>query len=239
MSRNILHHMTLREALSNIHRDPHWWRKVGIGGALALTIIGIPWPVGTTIVSLENTLKGFPYPLPPWNDWGTRYIIGFFTILLDLVLFGFPLMFIGLFACCVLAISTLSANPAATGWVVTTMIGIVIAFQLLLFTLSICPISRLIFLREGRIEDAMGMRPFREALHPEVRRTYLRIRLRSLPVYLPFLLCVTVLLLTFQLPFSGAGIVGFILVWLSLSSLFYAHLAVAQLYATINISRHN
>ena len=231
--------MTLREALSNIHRDPHWWRKVGIGGALALTIIGLPWPVGTTVVSLENTLKGFPYPLPLWNDWGTRYIIGFFTLLLDLVLFGFPLMFIGLFACCALAISTLSTNPATTEWVVAGMIGIVVAFQLLLFALSIGPIGRLIFLREGRIEDAMGMRPFREALHPKIRRVCLKTRLRSLPVYLPFLLCVTLLWLTFQVSFSGAWVVGFILVWLSLSSLFYAHLAVAQLYATINISRHN
>lgn len=229
--------MTLREALSNIHRDPHWWQKVGIGGALALTIIGLPWPVGTVVVSLENTLKGFPHPLPPWNDWGTRYIIGFFTLLLDLVLFGFPLLLIGLFACCALAISTISANPVATEWVMTVMIGIIIAFQLLFFTLSIGPIGRYIFLREGRIEDAMSTRPFREALHPEVRRACMGMRLQSLPAYLPFLLCITLLWITLQIPFSGAWIVGLILVWLSLSALFYAHLAVVQLYATVNISR--
>lgn len=223
--------MTLREALLNIHRDPHWWQKVGIGGAPALTGVGIPWSVGTVTVSLDNALKGFSYPLPPWNDWGTRYIIGVFTQLLDLVFFGFPLLIMALFACCALAISTMSSNPAVTDWVVLITTGIIVALELMLFTLNIRPIGRLIFLTEGRVEDAMSMRPLHEALGPGTHNMYFRARLQSLPIYLPILLWFIL-----QSSFPGLWIVGLLILWLSLSTLFYAHLVVVQLYATANKS---
>ena len=71
--------MTLRSALATIHRDPHWWRKMLIGGALMATVVGYPWVAGLEIESLENTRKGFPTPLPRWREWVTRYIAGLFA----------------------------------------------------------------------------------------------------------------------------------------------------------------
>ena len=72
--------MNLRTALQTIHRDPEWWRKILIGGALMLTLVGYPWGAGLVVESLDFTRKGFPTPLPPWRAWGDRYVIGLFAL---------------------------------------------------------------------------------------------------------------------------------------------------------------
>src|SRR6266487_2610898 len=100
--------MTLRTALVTIHSDKLWWRTVLIGGALSCTIFGYPWAAGLLMESLENTRKGFPTPLPRWNDWSSRYLIGLFAGLIDILFFVLPVFALGLLIACgggVLAIS--------------------------------------------------------------------------------------------------------------------------------------
>src|SRR5215210_2720640 len=92
--------MNLRTALGNIHRDRFWWGKILIGGALMGTIVGYPWVAGMEMESMDNTRKGFPTPLPRWSDWSTRYLIGLFTVLIDILYFGLPVFVIGLLFLC-------------------------------------------------------------------------------------------------------------------------------------------
>src|SRR5215210_7295314 len=92
--------MNLRAAVATIHNDRLWWRKILIGGALTLTIVGYPWAEGWVIESLDNTRKGFPTPLPLWREWSVRYISGLFAVLIDFVFFLLPVLAVGLLLFC-------------------------------------------------------------------------------------------------------------------------------------------
>ncbi len=215
--------MNLRTALATIHRDPLWWRKILIGGALMLTVIGYPWAAGLEMQSLENTRKGFPTPLPPWREWSLRYLIGLFAILIDILFFGLPIFAFGLLFLCIGAL-LLSSNSTALAWFTQVSLAVVLLYQLAVFIAGVSPIGRLIYADTGRIEEALGIRPVRKVLEPRVRWIYLRARFQSLPAYLPALL----------LGVAGRFIgwpFNLLMLWLACSALFYAHLVVVQFYA--------
>jgi hypothetical protein len=214
--------MTLRSALSAIHRDPYWWRTVLIGGALMATIVGYPWVAGLEMESLENTRKGFAAPLPRWHDWANRYVIGLLAVLIDILFFVMPVFAIGLLFLCgggILAI----AGGAGVMWLAPAALAALLLYELAVFAAGAAPIGRLIYAEEGRIEDALSARTLREARRPAARALYRRARLQSLPVYLPALLLLGASWLA-GWPF------GLLPLWLALSALCYARLAVVQLY---------
>ncbi len=222
--------MMLRSALSTIHSDPHWWRRVLIGGALMATVIGNPWVAGFEIESLENTRKGFATPLPRWADWGNRYVIGLLAVLIDIMFFVLPVAGFGLLFLCgggLLALSGVGwANLLAPAGLATLLL-----YELAMFALGVAPVGRLIYAEAGNIEDALSARPLRVVRRPAARAIYRRARLRSLPAYLPALLLFTASWLT-------AWPLTLLLIWLGLSALFYAHLAVVQLYVAAERAAH-
>jgi len=214
--------MTLRSALSTIHRDPHWWRTVLIGGALMATVVGYPWVAGLEIESLENTRKGFATPLPRWSDWANRYVIGLLATLIDIMFFVLPVFGFGLLFLCgggILAISGIQW----TIWLVPAGLAALILYQLAMFAIGVAPVGRLIYAEAGNIEDALSARPLREARRPAARAIYRHARLQSLPAYLPALLLFAASWLV-TLPLALLPL------WLGLSALCYAHLVVVQLY---------
>ena len=215
--------MNLRQALATIHRDPFWWRKILLGGALMLTIVGYPWAAGLEMESFENTRKGFPTPLPPWREWSLRYLIGLFGMLIDILFFGFPIVALGIFFVC-LGTLLLSSSAIAGGWLGPAALAILLLYLLAVFATSISPVGHLIYVSTGRAEEALGMRSVREALRPRARAIYWRARLQSLPAYMPALLLALASWFA-PWPFS------LLTLWLMWSALLYAHLVVVQLYA--------
>jgi Protein of unknown function (DUF4013) len=214
--------MTLRSALSTIHRDPHWWRTVLIGGALMATVVGYPWVAGLEIESLENTRKGFATPLPRWSDWANRYVIGLLATLIDIMFFVLPVFGFGLLFLCgggILAISGIQW----TIWLVPAGLAALILYQLAMFAIGVAPVGRLIYAEAGNIEDALSARPLREARRPAARAIYRHARLQSLPAYLPALLL-------FAASWLATLPLALLPLWLGLSALCYAHLVVVQLY---------
>jgi hypothetical protein len=215
--------MNLRSALANIHRDPHWWRSVLVGGALTATVVGYPWVAGFEIESLENTRKGFPTPLPRWSDWANRYVIGLLAVLIDIMFFVLPVFGFGLLFLCgggILAIS----GVGWISWLAPAGLAALLLYLLAMFAIGVAPVGRMIYVEAGRIEDALSARPLRETRRPAARAIYRSARLRSLPVYLPTALLFAASWLV-AWPFALA------LIWLALSALCYAHLVVVQLYA--------
>src|SRR5215211_423231 len=155
-------HMNLQTALATIHRDPLWWRKILIGGALMLTVIGYPWAAGLEVESLENTRKGFPTPLPPWREWSLRYLIGLFAVLIDILFFGLPIFAFGLLFLCIGAL--LSSNSVAAAWFAPIGLAVLLLYQLAVFGASVSPVGRLIYVDTGHVEDALVFCPVRAAL---------------------------------------------------------------------------
>lgn len=215
--------MNLRTALANIHRDTQWWRKILIGGALMLTIVGYPWGAGLVMESLDLTRKGFPTPLPPWRAWGDRYVIGLLAVLIDILFFVMPIFAITLLFLC-LGVLLLTSSGPLTSQLAPALLGLLALYELLVFATSIAPIGRLLYAEFGRVEQSLGLGVLRVALAPRARPVYARARLMSLPAYLPALaLAIISWLLPWPLKLAA--------LWLTLSALLYAHLVTVQLYA--------
>src|SRR5262245_46586413 len=182
-------YMTLRTALSTIHRDPHWWRAVLIGGALMATLVGYPWVAGFEMESLENTRKGFATPLPRWSDWANRYVIGLLAALIDALFFVLPVFGFGLLFLCGAAILAIR-GVGWVDWLAPAGLAAILLYELAIFAVGVAPIGRLLYAEAGQIEDALSMRTLREARRPGASAVYARARLQSLPAYLPALLMV-------------------------------------------------
>jgi hypothetical protein len=224
--------MSLRTAIANIHNDRLWWRKILIGGALMLTIVGYPWAEGLVVESLDNARKGFPTPLPPWREWFTRYITGLFAVLIDFVFFVLPMLVIGLVLFCVAVVFLIADGGALSGpaWLAPIAVAGLV-YELAMFAIGVAPVGRLIYVEDGYAEDALSARPLRAALRPGARCVYAQARLQSLPAYLPALLLAVLTWVAASASFSGSWLLVVLLLWMSASALLYAHLVVAQIYA--------
>jgi uncharacterized protein DUF4013 len=220
--------MSLRAAIANIHNDRLWWRKMLIGGALMLTIVGYPLAEGLVVENLDNARKGFPTPLPPWREWFTRYITGLFALLIDFVFFFLPILVAGLVLFCVAVVFLVGGGESR--WL--ALVGVAaLVYEAAMFAIGVAPVGRLIYVEDGYAEDALSARPLREALRPGARRIYARARIQSLPAYLPALLLAVLVWLVANSGLPGAWIPALLLLWLAASALLYAHLVVVQIYA--------
>ena len=218
-------------AFRTIHSDPNWWKRVLIGGALMSTLFGYPFVTGFEVESLDNTRKGFPTPLPPWADMGTRYIIGLFASLIDFLYYFVPLFIAAFLLICVGIGSVVSNNTnimTLYGSISQVVLFIIIVGS---FVFSVSPIGRLIYVDEGAPERAMSFETIREGLRLAALPTYLKARIISLPAYIPALILggLLVWVVPSDIPFSLIWIL--LLIWLTFSALVYAHLIVLQIYA--------
>ncbi|WP_298818884.1 DUF4013 domain-containing protein [Chloroflexus sp.] len=219
---------TLRAAVELIWRDPTWWRKCLLHGALAITIIGLPLAVGFIMESYDNTRRGYPLPLPPWRDWTLRALTGIFALLIDLAFFLLPLMIGGLILGCSGLFLALAAQTALLAPVINTILALMGLVWLCFFMIGVAPIGRLLFAEEGQIERALSFETIRRALSAPYRIFFWRARLASLAAYLPaaLLALMTGLLITFNAPLVVIGLAG----WLVCSAGVFAQLVGAQLY---------
>jgi hypothetical protein len=225
----------LRVALATIHRDPHWWKTMLAGGALTLTLVGYPLVTGLVMESMDNSRKGYPAPLPPWQrDWGTRYLIGLFALLIDFLFFALPL-FLAIFAMMCLGVLLTTRSTDSTALLVLGVPAVLVALLWLLFFLgSVSPVARLLYSQEGNIEEALGSKPLRWATAAHARRSFWQARIASLPAYLPAVVMGGAVWWLVQHPFAGCSLLVLLLVWLAASALLYAHLVVVQLYVAVS-----
>lgn len=222
----------LRAAAATVHRDPFWWRKCLIHGALAITGVGLPMAAGFVLESYDNSRKGFPTPLPPWTDWTTRWLAGLFALLIDFAFFVLPLLIGGLLLMCV-SVALLVFGITAQEQVapVLQVIGALCgAFILLMFLGSVAPAGRLRFVRDGKPEEAVSTETIRWPLGPRARGAFARARLASLPAYLPAALVAGAIYMIGRTPFPGQGAALAACLWLLLSAITYAHLIACQIY---------
>lgn len=222
----------LAAAVATVARDERWWLKCLIYGAAALTGVGLPLAAGFVMESLDNSRRGFPTPLPPWGDPTLRWLTGLFSLLIDFAFIVAPLLLGGLLVLCA-SVGLVLAGPQGAAGVDTALTVIAAgagAVVLGMFLASVSPAGRLIFAREGRVEEAISAATPRWTLGEPQRAVFLRARLASLPAYLPAALLggATVALARASFPGQLAAIA--LGLWLTLSALLFAHLAVVQLY---------
>ncbi|ABU56478.1 DUF4013 domain-containing protein [Roseiflexus castenholzii] len=222
--------MDLRTAIRTVHSDPLWWRKILIGGALFMSVVGAPFAGGWIIEYIDNSRKGYPAPLPPWFDWSTRWLMGMFAWIIDFLFYVMPFMVAGVVAFCVAFSAVLSNSPAFANQALTIVGVVALMYVIFMFMSSVSMVGRLIYVQDASPEHAMSMRSLREALRPGARGVYFRARLVSLPAYLPAIALGGVTFLVANLTIPGVLVIVLVLIWLTLIALLYAHLLVAQIY---------
>jgi len=224
--------ISLRAAVATVHRDPRWWAFCLGYGLAASTLVGLPLAAGFVMESLDNSRRGYPTPLPPWSDPTTRYLTGFFALLIDFAFFVLPLMLGGLVMICTslaLVLGPSSDNALING----ALLGLGAlsgAVLLAMFIAGVSPVGRLRFARDGRIEEAISGDTWRWATGERSRGPFLRARLVSLPAYLPALGLAAATAGLARLTFVGQLAAIAAGVWLTMAALVYAHLVVVQLY---------
>lgn len=218
--------------MATVHRDERWWLKCLGYGAAALTGLGLPLAAGFVMESLDNSRRGFPTPLPPWSDPSLRWLTGLFCLLIDFAFVVLPFLLAGLLAICS-SVGLVAAGMQSEANISAALLVVFGAAALLtfgLFLAGVSPAGRLIFAREGRIEDAISAATLRWTLGERQRGVFLRARLASLPAYLPALLLSAATFTLARFSFPGQLIAIIVGIWLTLSALVYAHLVVVQLY---------
>ncbi len=220
----------LRTAAGYLHADPHWWRKILIGGALSLTLVGGVFGAGLVVEQMDNARRGFPTPMPPWVAWSSRALIGLFALMVDVLYLLMPwLVALILFFCGAFAL-VLAGDGAQANTIASVFGAILTAWMLVVFLLGVAPLGRLIFIDDSGPERALSSAPLREALRRDAWRLYLRARIVSLPAYGPFVALAS--LSGWIATLDGPGVAPGLLValWLTSSALLYAHLIVAHVY---------
>ncbi|GHC00942.1 DUF4013 domain-containing protein [Cerasicoccus arenae] len=74
-----------------IFRQEDSWKRLLIGGALCLTVFGLPLAFGYLFVYSFNLKKDPEAPLPPWDNWSRMFIVGLHGLAVFLAWVGIPL----------------------------------------------------------------------------------------------------------------------------------------------------
>ena len=219
---------TLREGVATVFADRRWPIKVAVGGGLMLTILGVIFPQGLVIEHLENSRRGFRSPLPAWRQWGDKAVMGLLAVVFDFVYFIFPLLCTALLLFCAI-LPLVSGENASSGLVSVVIIAALGCMLLLSFSLSLSPLAKVNFSKDGDIESNVGFRLIRRACSPLNRDLYWRARAVTLPLYIPALISGSAFAYYVQRLNSPMWLIV-LLAWLMLSTIFWAWLVVAQVY---------
>lgn len=217
----------LKTALANIHRDRGWWHKMLVGGALYLSLLGLPLADGFELESIDNIRRGFPTPLPRWAEWGNKAVMGAFGLVIDVFFFVFPMLVGGMVLLCAVLSSGAFGNAAIGRSVAIVIVGFVLGYIGLVWLSGAGISSKYYFVVEGDVAKAMQVSLVRQGLRTSGRSPYMTARLLSLPFYL----LAVVLLLAAGWLINRNGWTAVLVGWLGCSSLFYARVVTIHLYS--------
>ena len=218
---------TLSASIKLIFTDRQWPLKLGIGGLLLISGIGLVFPYGLLIEHLDNSRRGFRVPLPPWRQWGDKAVLGTLALIFDFTYFVLPLIcMILLIFCAIFPLLFQNNVPVFGTWIA---VGGLVGVWLWSFMLSLSPISKVYFSHDGELESHLGRKALSRSLNSLVRAIYFKARLVTIPLYLPAIIIGWIIWNTIQSTQSSALVVAG-LCWLLGCSLFWAWLIVGQVY---------
>lgn len=216
----------LNDAWRTIHADREWWRKILVGGALWLTVIGWPIVEGHQLESIENSQRGFATPLPRWHTLGDKAIVGIFALVIDFFYFVFPLLVGGFVLFCGTLAASLTGSGGAARLVVLVVVAAMALYLVGVWLAGASPIAKQYYVGEGDLQRSLSGTFVTENLRSPARAIYLRARLHSVPPYV-----LAGMLLALSLWLFGRTIMGGLVAgWIGLSALLYARLIAIQLY---------
>ncbi len=74
-----------------IFNEEDSWKKLLIGGAMCLTIIGLPLAFGYLFAYAFNLRKNALAPLPRWDNWQRMFMVGLHSLAVFVAWVGIPM----------------------------------------------------------------------------------------------------------------------------------------------------
>ena len=124
--------MDIGKAFSFVFEDEDWIVKVLIGAVLALTGIGFIPIIGYGMEVARRVVRGDLRPLPAWDDWGTKIVEGFLTLVITFV-WSLPGIILG--GCVVLILMPVSNRGPGQGEAITVLVMTCYGLSVLLYSL--------------------------------------------------------------------------------------------------------
>lgn len=111
--------LDIGRSYSFIHEDEEWLSKILIGGVIYLIpILGQLAVLGYTLETARNVSQNKPKPLPTWQDFGDKIMLGLMGFVISLV-YSLPFSILVALPFCVIALiggtTSESGNPEAGG----------------------------------------------------------------------------------------------------------------------------
>lgn len=207
--------MDLKRGLTFVTRDPEWIGKVLIGTIISLIPIVNFTAVGYSLDVTRNVHNERETPLPEWNDFGSQFIRGLLTVIIQFI-WSLPLLVLS----CPLMIPVISAANSENG----EISGGAAAFALCLSILILVGVVLLIPLTMAATTRFAVTNQFSEAMPGPVIR---EVRSNWKPWYIILAIGIGFGLVAAAFSFCTLGIGSILLIPLS----FYMQLVVAHWYA--------
>ncbi len=102
--------MDLGRAFGFVTEDEQWLNVILIGGLLMIIpIVGQIALIGFMLETARNVAQGNPRPLPRWNNFGDKFMMGLYGLVIS-IFYALPIVLLAFIMVCI----TLSGAAAAT-----------------------------------------------------------------------------------------------------------------------------
>lgn len=155
--------MDIGKSISFVFEDKKWLEKILIGGLILLATILFSWTIigaivgagllyGYMVVLIRNVRRGDDFPLPAWDNWGEKIVLGIkYGILL--IIWSLPVLLVTLPTSLLSAILGDTDAGAALGLLLTCFSCLAILYSLLLVVVT--PAITIFFAERGDISDGL------------------------------------------------------------------------------------
>lgn len=127
---------SIEKISERIFREDDAWKKLLIGGALVLSILGIPVAFGYLFAYAFNLQKRSDAPLPEWDQWRRMFFVGWHALAAFILWLGGPVVAAWLLT---ILFGLASAIFLAVGWLA---MGIAYVAGLTMFTAALIHYQR-------------------------------------------------------------------------------------------------
>ncbi len=160
--------MDVGKSLSFVFEDKRWLEKTLIGGLILLGTLALSWTIiglfvgigllyGYMVEVVRNVRRRQPYPLPEWDQWGDKIVLGLKYLVVSFI-WSLPLLLV-MIPLFILAIFVGESGSDTTAGIFAILLVCATCVVLLysLFLLLVSPGITIRFAERGNIADGLAV----------------------------------------------------------------------------------
>lgn len=160
--------MDVGKSLSFVFEDKRWLEKTLIGGLILLGTLVLSWTFiglivgagllyGYMVEVVRNVRRHAPYPLPEWDNWGDKIVLGIKYGIVYLV-WSLPLLLIWIpFIILTILVGESGSDTASVIFAIVLVCGTCVVLLYSLLLLLVSPGITIRFAERGNIADGLAV----------------------------------------------------------------------------------